>query len=119
MRQKTKDFVFGRVTAAAAAAVPTRRSLLRGPGPVQPPHPGAFIIPFGGPSLRQKEEAELYWATGEPADKAGAYALQGIGGVFVTSIQGSYSNVIGLPMAETQQLLISMDLNTWSQYQHV
>ena len=67
----------------------------------------------------QKEEAELYWATGEPVDKAGAYALQGIGGVFVTSIQGSYSNVIGLPMAETQQLLISMDLNTWSQHQHV
>ena len=67
----------------------------------------------------QKEEAELYWATGEPADKAGAYALQGIGGVFVTSIQGSYSNVIGLPMAETQQLLISMGLNTWSQHQHV
>ncbi len=56
----------------------------------------------------QKEEAEFYWTTGEPADKAGAYALQGIGGVFVMSIQGSYSNVIGLPMAETQQLLISM-----------
>ena len=67
----------------------------------------------------QKEEAEVYWATGEPADKAGAYALQGIGGVFVTSIQGSYSNVIGLPMSETQQLLISMGLNTWSQHQHV
>ena len=67
----------------------------------------------------KKEEAELYWSTGEPTDKAGAYALQGIGGVFVTSIQGSYSNVIGLPMAETQQLLISMGLNTWSQHRHV
>ena len=66
----------------------------------------------------QKEEAEFYWTTGEPADKAGAYALQGIGGVFVMSIQGSYSNVIK-PMAETQQLLISMGLNTWSQHQHV
>ena len=67
----------------------------------------------------QIEEAERYWATGEPADKAGAYALQGIGGIFVVSIQGSYSNVIGLPMAETQQLLVSMGLNTWSQRQNV
>ena len=66
-----------------------------------------------------KGRSRVLLATGEPADKAGAYALQGIGGVFVMSIQGSYSNVIGLPMAETQQLLISMGLNTWSQHQHV
>ena len=67
----------------------------------------------------QIQEAELYCATGEPADKAGAYALQGIGGVFIKSIQGSYSNVIGLPMVETQQLLVSMGFNTWSLHQNV
>ena len=65
------------------------------------------------------QEAKSYWATGEPADKAGAYALQGIGGVFVTTIAGSYSNVIGLPMAETEQLLASIGVNTWLQRQHV
>ena len=65
------------------------------------------------------QEAKFYWATGEPADKAGAYALQGIGGVFVTTIAGSYSNVIGLPMAETEQLLASIGVNTWLQRQHV
>lgn len=65
------------------------------------------------------QDAQSYWATGEPADKAGAYALQGIGGVFVTTIAGSYSNVIGLPMAETEQLLASIGVNTWLQREHV
>lgn len=46
-----------------------------------------------------------YVATSEPMDKAGAYGMQGIGGVFVESITGSYSNVIGLPLAETASLL--------------
>lgn len=46
-----------------------------------------------------------YWATGEPADKAGAYGIQGIGGQFVKSINGSYSAVVGLPLFETVQLL--------------
>ena len=46
-----------------------------------------------------------YWATGEPADKAGAYGIQGIGGQFVKSIKGSYSAVVGLPLYETVQLL--------------
>ena len=59
------------------------------------------------------QDAESYWATGEPADKAGGYALQGIGGVFVTTIDGSYSNVIGLPLAETEQLLTAIGFNTW------
>jgi septum formation protein len=48
---------------------------------------------------------EAYLATGEPWDKAGAYAIQGLGGALVRSIQGSYSNVVGLPLAETWQLL--------------
>jgi len=43
-------------------------------------------------------EIEAYAATGEPDDKAGAYALQGIGGVFVERVEGSPSNVVGLPV---------------------
>lgn len=46
-----------------------------------------------------------YVATGEPMDKAGAYGMQSIGGTFVESISGSYSNVIGLPLAQTSVLL--------------
>jgi len=51
------------------------------------------------------EDIEQYWATGEPQDKAGAYAIQGIGGKFVKSINGSVSNVVGLPLVELQQVL--------------
>ncbi len=51
------------------------------------------------------DDIEDYWATGEPADKAGAYGIQGIAGQFVRSIQGSYSAVVGLPLYETVQLL--------------
>jgi septum formation protein len=46
-----------------------------------------------------------YIATGEPMDKAGAYAVQGRAGMFVRSITGSYSNVIGLPMALVRDML--------------
>ena len=52
-----------------------------------------------------RAEAELYWATGEPADKAGAYGIQGRGAVFVSAVQGSYSGVVGLPLFETAALL--------------
>lgn len=50
-------------------------------------------------------EAEAYWATGEPADKAGAYAIQGRGAMFVESLEGSYSGVVGLPLFETARML--------------
>jgi len=50
-------------------------------------------------------ECEAYWATGEPADKAGAYAVQGLAAMFITRLQGSYSGVMGLPLYETAQLL--------------
>jgi septum formation protein len=50
-------------------------------------------------------EIAWYVATGEPMDKAGAYALQGIGGAFVAAVRGSVTNVIGLPMVETLGLL--------------
>lgn len=51
------------------------------------------------------QEAEAYWNTGEPADKAGAYGIQGMGAVFVKHLQGSYSGVMGLPLFETARLL--------------
>ncbi len=51
------------------------------------------------------DEARAYWQSGEPADKAGAYAIQGRGGVFVENIAGSYSGVVGLPVYETMTLL--------------
>ena len=52
-----------------------------------------------------RAEMEAYWRSGEPADKAGGYAIQGLGAVFVDAIEGSYSNVVGLPLAETAALL--------------
>lgn len=51
------------------------------------------------------EVIDAYLATSEPWDKAGAYGIQGLGGAFVSSLHGSYSNVVGLPMTETWQLL--------------
>jgi len=51
------------------------------------------------------KEAQAYWETGEPHGKAGAYAIQGLGAVFIAQISGSYSGVMGLPLYETAQLL--------------
>jgi septum formation protein len=50
-------------------------------------------------------EIRAYWETGEPADKAGGYAIQGLGAVFVAGLAGSYSGVMGLPLFETARLL--------------
>lgn len=50
-------------------------------------------------------QAAAYWDRGEPADKAGAYGIQGLGAVFVQAITGSYSGVVGLPLYETVALL--------------
>lgn len=60
-------------------------------------------------------EAELqaYWTTGEPQDKAGGYGIQGRAGKFVTELRGSYSAVVGLPLYETEQLLLQRE-----QYYH-
>ena len=51
------------------------------------------------------EECAAYWASGEPRDKAGAYAIQGRAAVFITRITGSYSGIVGLPLYETSELL--------------
>ncbi len=50
-------------------------------------------------------EIKAYWETGEPQGKAGGYAIQGLASVFVESIKGSYSGVVGLPLFETAELL--------------
>ena len=59
-----------------------------------------------------REICEAYLATEEPWDKAGGYGIQGLGGALVKSIQGSYSNVVGLPLCETWQLLASNGIAT-------
>ena len=58
-------------------------------------------------------EAASYWRTGEPADKAGGYGIQGMGGVFVSRIDGSPGAVVGLPLRETHDLLRSFDIPCW------
>ncbi|MNZ45648.1 Maf-like protein YhdE [compost metagenome] len=58
-------------------------------------------------------EAEAYWATGEPLDKAGGYAIQGLAAVFVSRVDGSYSAVVGLPLCETAELLADFSIPCW------
>ena len=60
-----------------------------------------------------EDQARAYWASGEPRDKAGAYAIQGLGAVFVQGLQGSYSAVVGLPLAETAELLARFGIPCW------
>lgn len=50
-------------------------------------------------------EVQAYWDSGEPCDKAGAYAIQGLAALFVERIEGSFSGVVGLPLFETAELL--------------
>ncbi len=61
----------------------------------------------------ERAEAEAYWASGEPCDKAGGYAIQGWGAVFVAELRGSYSAVVGLPLCETAQLLDQAEIARW------
>ena len=60
-----------------------------------------------------RAEAEAYWASGEPCDKAGGYAIQGWGAVFVAELRGSYSGVVGLPLCETARLLDEAGIARW------
>lgn len=70
--------------------------------------------------FRKLSSAQIraYWATNEPSDKAGGYGIQGRAAVFVERIEGSYSNVVGLPLAETEQMLCKHGLDLceiWSE----
>lgn len=66
-------------------------------------------------TFRTLTEAEIgaYVATGEPMDKAGSYGIQGLGGIFVQELRGSYSAVVGLPLQETADLLADAGDPVW------
>lgn len=61
----------------------------------------------------EASECRRYWASGEPAGKAGAYAIQGFGAVFVERLEGSFSGVMGLPLYETAALLDAAGVRRW------
>ncbi len=60
-----------------------------------------------------EDEIAAYWRTGEPYDKAGGYAIQGLGAVFVQQLRGSYSGVVGLPIEQTFELLEEFGVPFW------
>ncbi len=106
------DEILGKPSDAAAA----RSMLERLSGRRHEVLTGICLYSERGPQLRLSttevwfrriEDAEItaYWASGEPRDKAGGYAIQGLAGEFVERINGSYSAVVGLPLFETAQLL--------------
>lgn len=59
------------------------------------------------------QDCDNYWQTGEPLGKAGGYAIQGFGAIFVAHLEGSYSGVVGLPIAETEVLLKQFSIPLW------
>lgn len=61
-----------------------------------------------------QDEIACYWQTGEPVDKAGGYAIQGLAAVFVEEIHGSHSAVVGLPLFETTRLLYQQGVPMWA-----
>ncbi len=67
-------------------------------------------------TLRVITDAEIaaYWATGEPVDKAGGYAIQGRAALFVSGLEGSHSAVVGLPLFETAELLARQGVPLWN-----
>jgi septum formation protein len=62
-----------------------------------------------------EQELARYWATGEPMGKAGGYAIQGFAASFITHLAGSYSGVMGLPLAETSALLSAAGVCLWTE----
>lgn len=106
--------ILGKPTGADEAV----RMLERLSGRIHEVWTGLFLIESGesrsvGGALRsivkfsrlEGEDVRRYVATGEPLDKAGAYAVQGYGALFVEAIEGSYSNVVGLPLSYLKHLL--------------
>ncbi len=68
-------------------------------------------VSFGALSVA---DCRRYWATGEPQGKAGGYAVQGLAATFITRLAGSYSGVMGLPLAETAALLAAARVRLWN-----
>jgi len=75
------------------------------------------ILSVSDVTFRAISEQEIiqYWHTGEPADKAGAYAVQGLASIFIQSIQGSFSGIMGLPLFETAQLLANEGIQIFNE----
>lgn len=74
----------------------------------------AHILVKSKVSFRSLTDREInaYWQTGEPQDKAGSYAIQGLGAIFIEYLEGSYSAVMGLPLFETNELLKKFKIRT-------
>jgi septum formation protein len=110
--------VGGEILGKPASPDDARRMLRRLSGKIHEVHTGLALLRNTGPKQYVAEEItrvhfapltdreiEEYIATGEPFDKAGAYAIQGVGGRYVTRIEGCYFNVMGLPLARLYSLL--------------
>jgi septum formation protein len=108
-----------------ASSDDAKRMLSRISGRVHEVHTGLALLQTSGMQRRvveeitrvhfahlSEQEMEDYIATGEPFDKAGAYAIQGIGGRFVKRIEGCYFNVMGLPLARLWTLLREFGLGS-------
>jgi septum formation protein len=87
-------------------------------------HTGVCVISVGSPQVtvsstevvfRDLSETEMraYWKSGEPQGKAGAYAIQGYGAVFIARVSGSFTGVMGLPLFETAQMLKAHGVPVW------
>lgn len=72
------------------------------------------LVSISEVTFRELSTAEMrgYWRTGEPADKAGGYAVQGRAAIFISRIAGSYSGIMGLPLFETAELLAARKITT-------
>lgn len=106
----------GVIMGKPSGADQARSMLQRLSGNTHEVHTAVALLHAGGTDTRVSTSAvsfrtltpaqiDWYWHTGEPADKAGGYAVQGLGAVFIRHIAGSYSGIMGLPLFETWELL--------------
>jgi septum formation protein len=106
----------GEILGKPADLAEARVMLRRLAGRTHEVHTALAVLHAGGEAIRvstslvsfrelSSAEIDWYWQTGEPADKAGGYAVQGRAAVFISHLAGSYSGVMGLPLFETWELL--------------